>query len=244
MSSVTKWCVAGVLVVLSVSNVQAAFVNGVDTFDGPTRDINTWKLWENHPNEVFSQDDAARLDSFDYDPRFNSRCTYVTLDQTVGVGETLRVDVTYNEQMDSYGLGGIMLTSDNVTLDGLNMASYVMLINVSSGWGNNIAAGYKPLGGSYSWNDQVVGSQQPVGSTYVYEIDRLSSTSAAFSVYDSDGTTLLGSTTVNFSNIQDDLYICLYTLQCDMTYDNVTIPEPATMGLLVLGGFFLRRRDA
>lgn len=210
-------------VVVMCQTAFGEFVNYTETFDGTLRDINTWKLWENHPNQVFTQDEQANLDAYDFDPRFSSRCSYVTLEVTVGVGESVRAEVTYNEPMDSYGLGGIMLTSDNETLDAISMESYVWLINTSSGWGNNIAAGFKPLGGTYNWDTEVVATPQPVGDTYVYQIERLSSDTIRCTVFEADGTTQLGQASVTINNIVDELYICLYTLQCDMSYDNVTV---------------------
>lgn len=236
-----------IVCLLSVSLASAAFVNGVDSFDGPIRDINTWELFENHPNQVFSQDNAVRIDSYDYSPRFNANGDYTTITITIGVGESVRAEVTSMEGADEYGHFGLMLTDDARGFSGTIFSDNAMLMlqGTGNGGGNVIRAGYNNgSNGSHYVLETVSPNIHPIGTTYVYQIERLSSTSARFSVFADDGVSPIGTPLVmNFTNVPDDLYIAVATASADAIFDNVTIvPEPVSCVLLAIGGCLLRRR--
>lgn len=237
---VSVWVVTTGLAMLASSSALGGFIGGVERFDGTVRDTTTWSLWEKDPGQVFAQNYMVRLDGYDYSPRVISRAKYVTLSEQIGVGQMCRAKVTYNEMMDSFGTGGLMLTADTTLQDGYLDSSFLSLFNLSSGWGNCISAGYKDNWGA----GPITASQHPVGSTYIYEIARLSSTSAMYSVY--SGASVVGTPQIlTFEGVPDDLYIAVYALQGDFSFDDVTIlPAPATTGLLLMAALGLLRRKS
>ena len=73
--------------ILLTHNLQAEFINGLETFDGTVKDTDTWyeHMLNPGPSRVF-QDDDITLD-------FNG-AEYVTKNVTVGVGQIVSVDLT------------------------------------------------------------------------------------------------------------------------------------------------------
>lgn len=221
---------ATVLLVLSWGAAWsgAAFVNGVDGFDGPIRDITTWELYEGSPNQVFLQNDPngmVHLDAYDYSPRVNSNGDYTTIEVTIGVGAGVRVEVTSVEGADDYGYFGLYLTDDARGSSGTIVYDDAMLMVQGTGNGNVIRAGYNNgSNGSHYVVETISPAIHPIGTTYVYQIERLSSTTARFSVFADDGVTPIGTpVTMTFTNIPDELFVAVAAVSGDALFDNATL---------------------
>ena len=230
------------LVVLLVSGslASAAFVSGTEEFNGPYKDTSTWESYIGfYPDQgTISQNDALTVDATG-----GLNCDYTTKTLTVGVGDVVNVEVkpTVAEQ---WAGGGLYLTNDSQGT-GNRTPSDTRYISVS--WNNYANAIRAEAVGTSTTRANIVNADHGLNVTLIYEIERISSNRATFRVFD-NSQQLLGQTTVDLTgkDIGDDLYISLYAGSASITFDNVRInqpiPEPATIGLLMLGFGFLRRR--
>src|SRR5207237_8107590 len=90
----------------------------------------------------------------------------------------------------------------------------------------------------------IASGDHPLNHMYIYQIERLDSTSAKFSVWDSDTGALVGSpVTRTFSGVPDSLTLALFTQSGNTTYDNVwignAVPEPTTAAAVMAVAFLL-----
>jgi len=211
---------------------KAEFVNNVETFDGTVKDTITWKeiLLNPGPSQI-TQNDAVTFDGYTH---------YCTNTITVGVGETVRVDVTNVTDLDSYGSFALSLSEHN--LSGINPGNYLrMYCGYNSGPDNWSLIGQHemPVGGTlnsfFGTTDTPTFSTDPL----VLEVDRVSETLAYYRAYQGG---LIGQTALTFTDVPEQLYIRLENSVFTTTFDNVTIiPEPATFLLFAIGGSGLMR---
>jgi hypothetical protein len=79
-----------------------------------------------------------------------------------------------------------------------------------------------------------------LNTLYSLRVERLSDTSARFSVLNSAGS-VLAQNTRTLSSFPDPLFVAMGTLAVDATFDNLqvsgnVIPEPGSASLLLIGG--------
>jgi hypothetical protein len=207
---------------LMLRSSEAAFVNGVERFDGTTFDTTIWEQRYNDSKGGISQNNAITLDATDG----TYERGYVTRSLQVGVGGFVRADVTFdqmgpeNTTSDYFGL--YLGTKTSTLANALDTAAIGLQSNEL---GNSVSAEVWHNGGGLGII--MLPHAQPIGTTYTYEIDRISSTSAVFTITDNLGAVV--SQTIEFGNTPDNLYIELVaTPSVKVTFDNVTIvPEPS-----------------
>jgi hypothetical protein len=221
------------VVLLSPPPARAEFQNGVERFDGPTLDLNTWVPFS---RAGMSQSDSLTINVPDRSTDLTTR----TL--TAGVGDTVQVDVrvnAYNAPVPIVGVVGLYLTNNSGgTATTADLDS--QFLSVFSDEDNFVLVSHTGSGGDAP---VLLNHDQPVGSTYTYRITRLAPDAARFEVL--EGPTVLGSITRQFQGVDDELFISLYAGGLSATFDNVAVtPEPAAAGLLAVacGSLLLRRR--
>lgn len=230
------------LVALGAMPARAAFVAGVEQFNGTVKDTTTWYQFTSGIS-VISQNDALTEDGFDGSNTGTN--DYVTNTLLIGVGDIVSVEVKPYET-GNFGLASLILTNDSLgtgvrTLDDSQFIG-ILWENVQ----NKIYA--KRQGGSGFSDTTLVNSDHSLNTTLVYQIERISSTSAKFSVLDTLGNVQGTEATLNFSGINDNLKISLTTQSAGAVYDNVrvnvAVPEPATAATAIVGlaGAVLVRR--
>jgi len=225
---------------------SAAFVNGIESFDGTVKDTTTWEEYTKWGNPIY-QDDKLFLE--------NSSMDYTTKDITVGVGDIVRVELCSHPE-----------TTDGVTRSVLNLTNNSEGTNNSTYWDSRFLFIYLQFspsvdefgfsvgeGSSGGSSGAYIGPETPppsIENPYILEIERTSSTTARFSAYYSD-MTLIDSYHTSFFRydvpVPDELFISLSffssVYSSGAVFDNVTIvPEPTTFFLLGLGGLMLRRK--
>jgi hypothetical protein len=209
---------------------KAEFVGNVERFNGTVKDTITWKeiLLNPGPSQI-TQNDAVTLNQYTH---------YCTNTLTVGVGQTVQVEVLNVANLDSFGDFALSLSEHN--LSAINPGNYLrMYCGYNSGPDNwsLIAQHEMPVGGTV--NSFFGTTATPTFSTdpLVLEVERVSATLAYYRAYKSGG--LLGQRSLTFTDVPEQLYIRLENSVFTTTFDNVTIfpiPEPATLLLFAIGG--------
>lgn len=227
--------VASAILTVSGTASRAAFINGVETFTGTTKDVATW-------NE-FQQGGAATQN----DKLFGNDAGYVFYEtQTQFINNTEKVSV----EITPHGSQTTIYTADALYLGGSSLnfnypgngGTYLGLVWENGA--NNITA-IARNGGSIA-SVVVVNADHPLDTTYVYQIERLGGNSAKFTVFQSDGLTPVGQQTLNwgFAGLEGNLRISLFSGSNNSDWDNVTIaslvPEPAALSLLGAGMLLVR----
>jgi hypothetical protein len=213
-------------------SLKAVFVNNVETFDGTVKDTITW-------NEILLNPGPSRITQNDA-VTFDGSTDYSTNTITVGVGETVQVDVTNVTDLDSFGMFGLSMSEHN---DGTSSGNYLRMSCVYNSGPDNwslIGQHEMPVGGTL--NSFFGTTSTPTFSTdpLVLEVDRVSETLAYYRAYQ-DG--LIGQTSLTFADVPEQLYIRMENSVFTTTFDNVTIvPEPATIILFALGFLPLLRK--
>jgi len=230
MFSNTRSLLVATALLSAAGTAQAAFIAGVETFTGTTKDISTWEDFT-AAGATISQNNALSINTTG---NGSQEADYTTLSQTVGIGDTFRVDVRPVTNSGYYA--AVALTNNSAGSGSRYVAdSQFIHFNITSG---SITAQEK--GGSSS----SVSSGLALNTTYVLEIERLSATQSEFTVFQSNGITTVGSpTTLTHASIPGGLNISLYGVDLSVVeFDNATVvPEPATLGLLGLAGLLARR---
>jgi len=233
-------------------NASAAFVDRIESFEGSTKDDETWEEYTTYAQ--FLQDDMLFLRT---QPESLGMSDYTTRTVTVGIGEAVSVEI-HDCQISrveySNSICGLYLTDNSGGIQtrtgqdddfialvfsyyATSKESYFVLK-----YGGNGAS----IGKTINYNPQRPSSKNP----YIFLIERIASNLVRGSVYNTIDMSLICSDTLylihpDYSPIKDELYISLVA-NVDTDWDNVTIiPEPASMVLLGLGGliFSLRRRQ-
>jgi len=230
-------------VLLAVQASQAGFEYDagtgtyVESFAGTTKDPATW--------EEYSVDGFVSREDEGLVYLGGNKADYTTKAFTVGVGEYARV---YLDESSSgtYGTNALLLTTNSLGTSGRATDDSRVL---SVQWNNYTAKIFARV----SFDAGAVETDMDIATGFGgldgiwFQIERLSSTEARFSAFDS-GLDVIGTVqTMTFSDVPDDLYIGLYTASSYCHYDNVvvgSVPEPVTMGLLAMGGLgmVIRRR--
>lgn len=221
-------------------NLFAAFIDGVERFNGTSKDTTTWE--EYSPMDPILQDGELIFDSI--------RGDYTTKILTIDPGETVSVELTELSVTDLSGpkYTSLFLTSNSEGTGESTWfdSSYFSITCETDYFGSSVTF-YSYVGGSGIATGSLIGTylqSYPLPteeSPYYLQIERTLEYSLELSVFYSD-MSLLGSRTIGIGS--DELYISLETAWgVRSVFDNVAItPEPCTVLLFGLGGSFLRRR--
>lgn len=221
------------LVLAWAGTAQAGFVGGVESFDGTGKDTDTW--------EEYTADGGSASRDYEGILQLDTKADYTTKTFTVGVGEYVRVYLNANSA-GYYGINCLFLTNDSLGTTGRTVDDSRLLAVM---WSNYSAKIFSRVKIDDSEDDVDILTGQGSLNGFWFQIERLSGTEARFSAFDSGMNPVGTAQTRTFSDVPDNLYISMYTGSSNCDYDNVmvgTIPEPATMGLIILGGLILRRR--
>ena len=193
--------------------VKAAFVDGVETFDGSVKDTDTWEEY------VFNGSGITQNDNL----TIASCADYTTQTVTVGIGQAVSVEVHYANPPGSYGDATLALTDNSEgTTNSTAFDTNWLYVQFEEYWGT-VSGGYGVPGAGYiqGWFEDTA----PSPSAVILQLARLSPTSAECSGYDLDWNAL-GSFTITTPPMPDELYISLVVCH-DMpyTFDNVMIHD-------------------
>lgn len=213
-------------VVLFCQSSKAEFINNVETFDGTVKDTITWSeiLLNPGPSRI-TQNDVVTFDGY---------TNYCTNTITVGVGETVRVDVLNVTDLDSFGMFALSLSDNN---DSVGSGDYLRMSCMYNSGPDNwslIGQHEMPVGGTLNSFFGTTSTPTFLTAPLVLEVDRVSETLAYYRAYQGG---LIGQTSLTFTDVPEQLYIRLENSSFTTTFDNVTIiPEPATLLLFAIGG--------
>lgn len=208
---------------------EAGFINNVETFDGTIKDTTTWgEILLNPGPSRITQDDAVT---------FEGSTDYCTKTLTVGVGQTVRVDVTNVTDIGSFGIFALSLSEQNNEIGSGNYLRMSCIYSDSSDRWSLIGQHEMPVGGTVNSFFGTTTTPTFDASPLVLEVDRVSETLAYYRAYQ-DG--LIGQTSISFADVPEQLYIRLENSLSTTTFDNVTIiPEPTTILLFAIGGSYI-----
>jgi hypothetical protein len=233
----------------------AAFVGGVEQFNGTTKDSVTWDEFNNFMSDnAITQNDAI---NFQYVPPPNQfpgavNSDYTARTDTVGVGQAASVDVRLRAVTRPAGAPFFPLhvsfyLTDNTGGPGTSSRTddnFVELI-LDPGTTDAARVGRGGNGGSHGIGRNIPGPFPFMpGSQYTLQIARPDLDTARFSVFDAAGN-LLGSETADVTGLPATLYpafgVSGFNIPAGADYsidfDNVRIvPEPATVALLAVLG--------
>lgn len=207
--------------------IQAAFVGGVETFDGTTLDNVTWQAYA-APGTTIGQNDALTISALG-----GTKGDYTTQSLQIGIGQSVSVEVT-PVQGGYYGLTGVFLTN-NSGGDSARMVDDTKFVGLV--WANfqNRIMGYMNDEGAESYST-VQSSDHPENSTYVYKIDRISTSQTDLSVWTTSGSQIGSTVSMDTSALPTDLYAALYVGDAVASFDNVTVvPEPVSIIMVGMG---------
>jgi hypothetical protein len=205
-----------------IVNAQAAFLDGLEGFNGKVKDTGTWMEFQLNPGPTrVIQNDNVTLDF--------GGTEYKTNTLTVGVGQTVSIELlNINEVNDPIGAQevAIYLTTNDGDW-GVYFDSHFLFVRYAYSWGQYQFDGGYGGGGHASGTIFGRNTPKPMFQSYVtMEIQRTSSTQAVFRARRMDGT-LIEQKTSTFTGMPNDLYICLTAWgSWSCTYDNLKITNP------------------
>ena len=235
-SVLLRYAGTAVILVVATAPARAAFVNGVERFEGGL-DLNTWERLR--PNGLSTSSNGLNIRVLDSSNEITTR----TL--TVGVGQGVQADIRVNSyHRPDNGLTGevglFLSTNTSGPSDTATSDSEYIGINSVDHFDQIIAW---TSDGVPRTGLMLLDRFQPAGATHRYRITRLSHDSARYEVL--QGGQVLGSMVRTFNEVPDDLFISVWANGVDMTVHNVTfIPEPAAASVTIAAAFplLLRRR--
>ena len=231
----TKICV--ILLAIMATSASAAFVGGVENFNGTTLDTSTWEYHENYSDGSVAQNNVLTINApgdIGYPPGHSTWANYTTTSQQVSIGETVTVKLTLKAWAamssglfltdNSAGTGGDVVADANwISLQQTRLAGFG---DAYYGFGARTrVAGVESDAGHPATQIVVLGDNNvdwpAIDETVILKIEYATETSAILSVldsnnnliYDEAGGGMAGAAnplTVNFSAaMPDDLYVSL-----------------------------------
>jgi hypothetical protein len=238
---------------LCVSVVEAAFINGVERFDGLVRDSLTWEEYiDPFQRPLITQNDALTIsvpDPF----AIATWADVTTRTLTVGVGGMVRVDVRANDVP-------VATTELFLALTTNSRGSQAKTVLDSAGARVRIRIApsvvFPPFDcGSFAsgaFRGVFFGEAKPIRPQeyYTLQLERLTPSSVRCSAWETDSSLALGSTTFDVPGLPENLYISfgddISFEGFSVSFDNVAIPEPdrtaAIFAATLLYRFWARRR--
>ena len=219
---------------VSTTLAEAAFLNGVETFDGTTLDTTTWQPYSAGTASIAQNDRLSMSGLVSGDA-----ADYTTRTVAIGIGQGVRVDFEIPANNSA--------TSARLYLTNNSEGDTDTLFNDSQ----RLSVTFSPERGTFFYFEGSSGgtftSAGLANQPYQMELLRVASDKLRYSAYQSDGTLINSVERTLTGTYDDELFIGLGIAGPESTliFDNVTIiPEPNSAGLLFLGcvGLFARRR--
>ncbi len=210
---------------LTTANAYGAFVDGVESFAGTTKDLATWA---EHNPKVITQNNSL---IFDHQNMFGT-AGYNTRTQTVAWGQKVRATVTAT--IANAGIS-LLLTNNSAGPNQLgsgNSAFWTFGLNVNENDAfNRVVIGTGSNGVSGDGNRGIFDFEPELNHTYVMQIKPLSLRSAEFTLFDTDGTSVLESRLYDNAPIEVPNHTHISIVSpggSSIVHSVATIPEPGT----------------
>jgi len=233
-------------VAIAPLSALGAFVGGIETFDGTTKDVATWNEYKPSGASVVTQNNAL----FTSDA---GSVLYETHSQLIDSDDTVRMTINHTGSESTIFNGfGLILGAGAPNFDYAGSGgAYLWLMWENNGNSNDRLYGRARNGGSLVEGDVLTPANglHPANTTYIYEIERgvTDASSATFRLYQADGVTLIDETTLDwaFAGLDGSMRIIAYSASNNTQFDNVminVIPEPAVFGSLAVAGMLVMSR--
>jgi hypothetical protein len=214
----------------------------LERFNGSTKDTSTWGQHTEGLGTIL-QNNALNISAN------NGEADFTTLAVRAGIGDIVSVEITPTSSLGS-ALLGLALSNDSGGTSTNVLADSRSLLLAWSDVNNGIMASFADANGAGAFVT-VAGGDHPLNNTYLYEIERISSNAAKFTVWNTTTGTLVGTPlTRTFVGVPDTLLVSLFAKGGTATFDNVWVgsaPEPTTacsLGLLIVSMITRRRRPS
>jgi hypothetical protein len=219
----------------------AAFVGNVERFDGTVKDTATWQEYlSSSLNGAITQNDVLTIATTGGGSISGD---FTTKSLKVGVGGTVRADLRINSVAGAVSPALFLTDNSAGATNSTAFDNNLLELSFSSG-----GPGFNAMRGSGgSGNGQLFNPTFTpiVGTWYTLEIQRLSVSSAKFSAFAADGSSL-GTTTLTIGGVPNDLFVSVGGGGGgSLSVDNVAVPEPGCVviaGGLAAAAICLRRR--
>jgi hypothetical protein len=229
--------------VVETDGARAAFVNGVERFDGTSLDLTTWE--RANPAAAFTQNGALTISG---DGNYSD---YTTRGVTVGIGERVTADValTAPQIQGTIFAAALLLTTNSggTSTDTFGDSRYLGCQIVFDSTKTPPSAHFEALAGgpsNYGFVRRAEG-RPTSGEVFHLSIAWVSQQQWDVSASAADETPIFTFSLVSPDPVPPDgLYVSLHRTNltfngnCSATFDNVTItPEPTSV--LVAGGMYV-----
>jgi hypothetical protein len=203
----------------------------LERFNGTLADTTTWSL-HSQSGASMAQNDILNLIAS------SGEADFTTNTITAGKTDMVSAEVTPTSSSGSAAIVGLAMTNDSGGAGNSTLNDTRMLFIEWSDAANKIFAGFSDSTGANHLT-AIANIDHPLNHTYVYQIERLDSNNATFSIYDATGGALVGTpVTLTFSGVPDNLKPALFSQSANASFDNLFIasqvPEPASASLVLL----------
>jgi hypothetical protein len=200
----------------------------LERFRGTLKDSG---VWESHTESsgAITQNDGITIDAVNAVTA--SQADYTSRTATLSIGGVAAVEVknltsTANSGNSRLARLGLILSNNSggTAASALNDSRALMVL-----WSNNDNSVYAGVNDPLGLNQltAIAAQDQPQNSTWLYQIERLSATTARFSILDSNGGALIGTPrTLAFSQMPGDLTLSLFAQAGDASFANAWIAAP------------------
>ena len=220
----------GLSIVLCTSVARAAFVDGVEHFNGANFDLTTWEGHFTLGTHI-AWNEAMHFDNRQDSVQAGGRGEMVTVAPIVGVGEFVEAQVNFLAWTEVSPMVSLRLSTkthvNNSNLDShsfeVNMLPFFNMINATQTQNGNGFGG--PL-------VQLTTPDAFSSQMYFLRIERASSTLARFMAFDANHQQLGVTYQHTLAGFPDDMHVVVYSQQAAANFDNVTvgaIPEPSAL---------------
>lgn len=198
-------------------------VGGLERFRGTIKDTATWAAHTSQMGAI-TQNNSLFIDAVNFTTA--SSADYTTKTATIGIGGLVSVEVKNTTATTNTGLWanatlGLILTNDSGGTGASALADTRALSMLWSNSANSILAGVSDSAGMNQFTT-ISGSDHPTNTNYIYQIERLSATSAKFTLIDPNGGAIIGTPQVRtFAGVPGDLFVSLFAQAGDVTFNNV-----------------------
>jgi hypothetical protein len=230
---------------MPVVPVFGIFSNGTDLFQGTTLDTQTWATSTANTGTAFQQSNALTIHAFRSGPPYPFG-GYTTTSPLVGVGGSAwaQVRVINAETQSSTTFAELALDTDphgvNAFLfDSIELELSAQYFQTSAFQGVYGGEGQTSGGTETGYGPTAVltPSELPFGATYIFQIERLSSSSARFSLFTETGAApdggiqiaLVGSGLQGFVTTSANMYLSLQAVGSDTTFLSATVNHPIAL---------------
>ena len=252
--SLFAWFGCLALCLAAARPAAGAFVNGVETFDGTTKDPATWDEYNQFDNAITQNDAINFRFVLPPSPATGSvRADYTARTAPVGVGQGASVDVRVNTA--SAPISVWFHLTDNT--DGPDQSVFLddnfIDLHLNQQVPNTAFIGRGGNGSVSGVGTSIFPVPVPLtpGAQYTLQIERPALNTARFSVFNTATGARLGTATANVTGLPTTLYPAFgitaisipRTTDYSIDFDNVrVIPEPGSAAVLFgLPALFLRR---